>query len=264
MTRRNDDALRSTRVPLPSSPWRRGVVAHPLESLRGTPRRSRDRTRFALVQRRSNRGGKHERQTLHGAPRARRSPGAPGLRRRRRGAVHPALRRRRRGAGDGPDSVPQIEQAGARRRRRASRSDAAPAPRAEPTWRHDVEQLSMSTLSFQDYVRERMLKRRQAELRAAAAPSRRGRPAAHAARRRARRRARHRASPRADRCRSRDEACRRAAPSAAPATPAPRRRARRDARHAERAALDEGPDRGALRRAGLHGEAAAPARRRRA
>jgi flagellar biosynthesis protein FlhF len=30
---------------------------------------------------------------------------------------------------------------------------------------HDVEQLAMSTLSFQDYVRERMLKRRQAELR---------------------------------------------------------------------------------------------------
>jgi flagellar biosynthesis protein FlhF len=34
----------------------------------------------------------------------------------------------------------------------------------------DVEQMQMSTLSFQDYVRERMLKRRQAEL-AAAAPA---------------------------------------------------------------------------------------------
>ena len=33
----------------------------------------------------------------------------------------------------------------------------------------DVEQLAMSTLSFQDYVRERMLKRRQAELKAAEA-----------------------------------------------------------------------------------------------
>lgn len=29
---------------------------------------------------------------------------------------------------------------------------------------HDVETLGMSTLTFQDYVRERMLKRRQAEL----------------------------------------------------------------------------------------------------
>ena len=35
----------------------------------------------------------------------------------------------------------------------------------------DVQQLSMSTLSFQDYVRERMLRRRRQELEAAAAPS---------------------------------------------------------------------------------------------
>ncbi len=42
----------------------------------------------------------------------------------------------------------------------------------------DVEQLSMSTLSFQDYVRERMLKRRQAELAPATAPA--GLPAATA------------------------------------------------------------------------------------
>ncbi len=40
----------------------------------------------------------------------------------------------------------------------------------------DVEQLQMSTLSFQDYVRERMLKRRQAEL-AADTPSEPARPA---------------------------------------------------------------------------------------
>jgi flagellar biosynthesis protein FlhF len=36
--------------------------------------------------------------------------------------------------------------------------------------KHDVEQLAMSTLSFQDYVRERMLKRRDAALKAEAAP----------------------------------------------------------------------------------------------
>jgi flagellar biosynthesis protein FlhF len=42
-----------------------------------------------------------------------------------------------------------------------------PAPRAaaEAAVERDVEQLAMSTLSFQDYVRERMLKRRQASLR---------------------------------------------------------------------------------------------------
>ena len=45
----------------------------------------------------------------------------------------------------------------------------APADRIEPSMdgdpsvEHDVEQLSMSTLSFQDYVRERMAKRRQEE-----------------------------------------------------------------------------------------------------
>jgi len=56
-------------------------------------------------------------------------------------------------------------------------TDGEPAPRAEPgrgtaipepalhgTVARDVETLGMSTLTFQDYVRERMLKRRQAEL----------------------------------------------------------------------------------------------------
>jgi flagellar biosynthesis protein FlhF len=42
-------------------------------------------------------------------------------------------------------------------------------PQAEPTAvEQDVEQLQMSTLSFQDYVRQRMLKRREAELAAEA------------------------------------------------------------------------------------------------
>ncbi len=43
----------------------------------------------------------------------------------------------------------------------AARAETAPA--ADPVDR-DVEQLSMSTLSFQDYVRERMLRRRQAAM----------------------------------------------------------------------------------------------------
>jgi flagellar biosynthesis protein FlhF len=57
----------------------------------------------------------------------------------------------------------------------ASRPVAAPGQRVDPGERkepvfdatsvsEDVERLSMSTLSFQDYVRERMLRRRQAEL----------------------------------------------------------------------------------------------------
>src|SRR5438067_10631961 len=49
---------------------------------------------------------------------------------------------------------------------------ATPAPSRNPIpaaeVQKDVEQLSMSTLSFQDYVRERMLMRRDAALKAAA------------------------------------------------------------------------------------------------
>jgi flagellar biosynthesis protein FlhF len=47
-----------------------------------------------------------------------------------------------------------------------ARATRQPAPKADATAvDRDVEQLAMSTLSFQDYVRERMLKRRRAELR---------------------------------------------------------------------------------------------------
>lgn len=46
---------------------------------------------------------------------------------------------------------------------------AKTAPRAaQPDVQQDVEQLAMSTLSFQDYVRERMLKRREAAMKAEA------------------------------------------------------------------------------------------------
>ncbi|MDP2004884.1 MAG: flagellar biosynthesis protein FlhF [Rubrivivax sp.] len=49
-------------------------------------------------------------------------------------------------------------------RRAAPRAE--PAPRLEDEIAHDVEQLQMSTLSFQDYVRQRMLKRRDTEMQA--------------------------------------------------------------------------------------------------
>ena len=57
-----------------------------------------------------------------------------------------------------PESLSLIEQV----RSNAPVATAAPAPATNVD--QDVEQLSMSTLSFQDYVRERMLKRRQAEI----------------------------------------------------------------------------------------------------
>jgi flagellar biosynthesis protein FlhF len=69
-----------------------------------------------------------------------------------------------------PESLQQLERVGAT----APASLAAPASRsrgqdgrstaAAPSVEEDVEQLAMSTLSFQDYVRERMLKRRRSEL----------------------------------------------------------------------------------------------------
>ena len=70
-----------------------------------------------------------------------------------------------------PESVQQLEKLSASVPA-ASPAPAATraAPRARPPVREeqsvdeDVEQLSMSTLSFQDYVRERMLKRRRVEL----------------------------------------------------------------------------------------------------
>jgi len=57
-----------------------------------------------------------------------------------------------------PEGLSQIEQV-------RSTAPLAAAPALPPTpVEEDIEQLSMSTLSFQDYVRERMLKRRQAEI----------------------------------------------------------------------------------------------------
>jgi len=84
-----------------------------------------------------------------------------------------------------PEGMGQIEQIAATAPRTTARPQIAPPPtmpqqpaargsfaeraRMEPSFgapevRGDVEQLAMSTLSFQDYVRERVLRRRQAEM----------------------------------------------------------------------------------------------------
>ncbi len=71
------------------------------------------------------------------------------------------------------ESAPRLSAASARPSGRESlaarvdRQNAQPAPArraASAEVQDDVEQMAMSTLSFQDYVRERMLKRRQAAL----------------------------------------------------------------------------------------------------
>lgn len=79
-----------------------------------------------------------------------------------------------------PESVQQLERVGATAprveaprqpaaqvpalRSAASRVEPRLEPRLDSAPEQDAETLAMSTLSFQDYVRERMLKRRQAEL----------------------------------------------------------------------------------------------------
>ncbi|HWP20417.1 MAG TPA: flagellar biosynthesis protein FlhF [Burkholderiaceae bacterium] len=76
-----------------------------------------------------------------------------------------------------PESVAQIERFDAASAPAPARASAR-APLAQPAAKpaatavdQDVERLAMSTLSFQDYVRERMLKRRQAAMQAASAPA---------------------------------------------------------------------------------------------
>jgi flagellar biosynthesis protein FlhF len=74
----------------------------------------------------------------------------------------------------GPEGLGQIEQAASsapvvraqaadKPKARASSGVPKAAPESAADVGRDVEQLAMSTLSFQDYVRERMLKRRQAQ-----------------------------------------------------------------------------------------------------
>src|SRR5687767_7164023 len=81
----------------------------------------------------------------------------------------------------GPEGMQQIEQVAQRRptvrheapAARAARPAAQRAAPAAPAAAvdQDVEALAMSTLSFQDYVRERMLKKREAEMLQAAEPA---------------------------------------------------------------------------------------------
>src|ERR1700759_1820653 len=56
-----------------------------------------------------------------------------------------------------PDSVAGLE-------RLTAQSEEAPAPQRRAAPLAGADQRAMSTLSFQDYVRDRMLKRRHAEL----------------------------------------------------------------------------------------------------
>jgi flagellar biosynthesis protein FlhF len=60
---------------------------------------------------------------------------------------------------EGPDTVPAVTQMATPRA-----AESAAAELAATTTAQDADRLSMSTLSFQDYVRKRMLKRRQASL----------------------------------------------------------------------------------------------------
>ncbi len=82
-----------------------------------------------------------------------------------------------------PESVQQLERVAVQTPAKPVRGAAASAASAASAARRpavaesapedvdrDVEQLAMSTLSFQDYVRERMLKRREHELKAQAQP----------------------------------------------------------------------------------------------
>jgi flagellar biosynthesis protein FlhF len=70
-----------------------------------------------------------------------------------------------------PDSVPAYEGPALGARPAAPPPARAPEPPPESSPSQDAERLAMSTLSFQDYVRERMLRRRRAELQGQAAPA---------------------------------------------------------------------------------------------
>ena len=77
-------------------------------------------------------------------------------------------------------ALPEPARAPAPRQRETAQRIEPPMEVAPPTTvDEDVEALGMSTLSFQDFVRERMLKRRQVELAEAPADPRPLPPAAH-------------------------------------------------------------------------------------
>jgi flagellar biosynthesis protein FlhF len=80
-------------------------------------------------------------------------------------------------AATAPRAAPAPRAAAPRLRAEPSRGDGRQDPTLDHEVEHDVEQLQMSTLSFQDYVRERMLKRRSAEMAAEVPPAAPARPA---------------------------------------------------------------------------------------
>ncbi len=64
-----------------------------------------------------------------------------------------------------PEGIAQIEQVAAVAPREIAPANAAPAKQAaQVPVEQDVQRLAMSTLSFQDYVRERLLRRRRAAM----------------------------------------------------------------------------------------------------
>ncbi len=134
------------------------------------------------------------------------------------------------------DGVKSLEQAAANApvvraaEPKPARAAAPAAPKNDIE--RDVEQLAMSTLSFQDYVRERMLKRRQAQRELAASPDAAAATPALAD-----------AAPPAP-----------AAAPAAPAAPAPASRAFIAATLAETAAIAPASDHGARREQAMMAE----------
>ena len=64
-----------------------------------------------------------------------------------------------------PEGIAQIEQVAAVAPREIAPASAAPVKQAaQVPVEQDVQRLAMSTLSFQDYVRERLLRRRRAAM----------------------------------------------------------------------------------------------------
>jgi flagellar biosynthesis protein FlhF len=78
--------------------------------------------------------------------------------------LEPRLEDRREPSLDAVSAFGRGSDAGAPSRFDPSRSQALPDPMGDGSVARDVETLGMSTLTFQDYVRERVLKRRQAEI----------------------------------------------------------------------------------------------------
>jgi len=78
--------------------------------------------------------------------------------------LEPRLDARREPSLDAESGFGRGSDAGAPSRFDPSRSQALPDPLGDGSVARDVETLGMSTLTFQDYVRERVLKRRQAEI----------------------------------------------------------------------------------------------------